>query len=263
MAQERPTWNGNGHAAYLAKSPGVRSGAERDALIRKYAPLVRQTAMRVSMRLPSSVNLDELISAGCLGLIDAVDKFDPTKETRFKTYAQFRIRGAILDELRSMDWYSRSMRKKIQDVDRAVASVEARTQQPATEDEVAGELGLPIGEYQSLLSDIHGAALLNLDAFIRDEDGDGSAARRTFTEQLKSPEDPEADVERRQMVALVEEAIKKLTEKEQVVLSLYYFEELTLREIGEVMERTESRICQIHSAAMTKLRGRMKRRCAG
>lgn len=251
MVQKYPE---NGHT----ERANTFSAAEREALIVRHADLVRHTAIRMSMRLPSSVTVDELMSAGSIGLIDAVDKFDPAKDVSFRTYAQFRIKGAILDELRSMDWYSRSMRKKIQDVERAVVAVEAREGRPAGEEEVARELGVGVGSYQDMLTDIHGAALLNLDAYIRDDEND-TRSGKTFQDQIRSDDNPEENVGKEELKGLLVQAIQSLSEKEQLVLSLYYFEDLTLKEIGEVVERTESRICQIHSAALVKLRSRLKK----
>lgn len=240
---------------------GARQGVyfsqeERDSMIEKYAYLVKYIAGRMASRLPSSVLFDELISAGSMGLIDAVDKYDPKREVTLKTYAQYRIKGAILDELRSMDWYSRSMRKKIQDIDTAVKSVESREGRPADENEVADEMGLALDKYQKMLSDIHGAALLSLDAYIRDDDND-SLSKNTFQAQMKSEDDPVASVSRKELKFELVKAIDALTQKEKLVVSLYYYDELTLKEIGAVLELTESRICQIHSMALVKLKSKV------
>ena len=137
-----------------------------------YAQLVKRIAGRMAVRIPSSVLFDELMSAGCVGLINAIDRFDPERDVNLKTYAEYRIKGAILDELRRMDWYSRSMRKKMQDIEKAVLSVESKKGRPAEDTEVAEELGLSLEEYQNTLSAIHGVALLSLDEYIKDEDND-------------------------------------------------------------------------------------------
>lgn len=233
------------------------SSEEREAMIVAHADLVRTVAQRVSQRVPRSVSLDELISAGSLGLLDAVDKFDPEKDVRFRTYAQFRIKGAILDELRSMDWYSRSLRKKVQDVEKAVSTVERDRGRPAEEKEVADTLGLSLESYQDVLTEIHGAVLLNLDATIRDVT-DGGVSARTFQDQLVGKDNPEEKLAEEDFKARLAGVIAGLSDKEQTVLSLYYFEDLTLKEVGEVMGRTESRICQIHSAALVKLRTKLR-----
>ncbi len=230
---------------------------EREEMIVKYAYLVKQIAARMAARIPASVTFDELISAGCLGLIDAVDKYDSQKKVSLKTYAQYRIKGAILDELRRMDWYSRSMRKKIQEIEKAVTEVELREGRPANENEVAGFLGIDIEKYQKMLSEIHCAALLDLDACIKDNDGE-SLTRKTFQDQMRSDDDPSENLNREQMKTILAEAIRGLSEKEQIAVSLYYYEELTLKEIGQVLNLTESRICQIHTAALIKLKARLK-----
>lgn len=230
---------------------------DREAQIVRYAYLVRLIAARMARRLPSSVAVDELISAGNLGLIDAVDKYDEGREVSLKTYAQYRIKGAILDELRHMDWYSRSMRKKIQDIEKAVKNVEVKKGSPADEGEIAGELGIDLPKYQKMLREVHGAALLNLDTYIRNSDND-SPSRRTFQDQLKSEDDPVGKVARKELKQALARAVGKLSEKEQLVISLYYHEELTLKEIGSVLDLTESRICQIHSMALIKLKTRFK-----
>ncbi len=230
---------------------------DREAMIVAYAFLVRQIASRFARRLPSSVMFDELVSAGSLGLIDAVDKFDPGKHVSLKTYAQYRIKGAILDELRSMDTYSRSMRKKIQDVSRAVKTVEDKKGGPSSDHEVAQVLGMPLESYYDMLTDIHGAAILSLDAFIRTRDNDTSSMTR-FQAGLKGEYTPADLLDREELKGVLARAVATLTEKEQLVVSLYYYEELTLKEIGEVLTLTESRICQIHTAVLIKLKARIK-----
>lgn len=230
---------------------------EREQMIVQYAYLVKHIASRVAVRLPASVIFDELISAGSLGLIDAVDKYDQSKDVSLKTYAQYRIKGAILDELRSMDWYSRSMRKKIQDIEAAVLAVESREGRPAQEQEIADELGINLEKYYKMLANIHGAALLNLDAFIRNDSD--ALSKRTFQDRMESSFDaPDEEIGKKELKEVLIKAIKRLSEKEQVVISLYYYDELTLKEIGKVLELTESRVCQIHTMALVKMRGKMK-----
>ncbi|MBU1168197.1 MAG: FliA/WhiG family RNA polymerase sigma factor [Proteobacteria bacterium] len=233
------------------------SSKEREQMIAKYAYLVKYLAGRVASRIPSSVVFDELISAGSLGLIDAVDKYDPKKNVGLKTYAQYRIKGAILDELRSMDWYSRSMRKKIQSIEKAVHSVEARERRPASDMEIAEEMDQPLENYFKMLSDIHGAALLSLDDFIKNNDGSDQSSS-TFTDGMRSDDNPSETLIQSELKDILANAIRKLTDKEQMVISLYYYDELTLKEIGNVMELTESRICQIHTMALIKLKSKIK-----
>lgn len=227
--------------------------AWRQESIVNYAYLVRYIASRFAMRLPGSVLFDELISAGSLGLIDAVDKFDPGKHVSLETYARYRIKGAILDELRSMDTYSRSMRKKIQNISRAAKIIEDEKGRPANDDEISKALGVDLETYQNMLTDIHGAAVLSLDDFIKTKKNDASSQLR-FQAGLRGDDNPEDDFYRAELKSVLAGAIKKLTKKEQIVISLYYYDELTLKEIGEVLSLTESRICQIHTAVLLKLR---------
>lgn len=223
----------------------------------EYASLVKQIAAGFARKLPSSVLFDELISAGSLGLIDAVDKFDPGKHVSLKTYAQYRIRGAILDELRSMDKYSRSMRKKIQNIAAAQKKADDEKGAPASDSEVAEKLGVDLEEYNHMLTQIHGSAILSLDAYLKTRSNDSSSKTR-FMNSLKGKETPSEQFDRAEVKSVLAEAIGKLNDKEQLVISLYYYEELTLKEIGQVLDLTESRICQIHTAILAKLQIRLK-----
>ncbi len=231
--------------------------AWRQESIVEYAYLVKHIASRFALRLPSSVLFDELMSAGSLGLIDAVDKFDPSKHVSLKTYAQYRIKGAILDELRSMDTYSRSMRKKIQDISKATKKIEDVKGRPASSVEISEELGVELETYQDMLTDIHGAAVLSLDEFIKGRKNDSFSQTR-YDANIKGEESPAEDFDRAELKQVLAETIRTLTEKEQIVVSLYYYDELTLKEIGEVLSLTESRICQIHTAVLIKLKARLE-----
>lgn len=248
-------------AQYQQTGESMSSGAfdpqTREAMIVKYAYLVKRIAGKMAARLPSSVLMDELVSAGCMGLIDAVDKFDPEKEVNLQTYAEYRIRGAILDELRNMDWYSRSMRKKIRDIEKAVAAVESREGRTADDGEVAAELGVDLDQYYKYLTDIHGTAILSLDEYIRNQDNEAVSQKR-FQDQVRSADDPSGNFAREELKRIVARAITSLSEKEQLVISLYYHDELTLNEIGKVLKLTESRICQIHTMALIKLKNKLK-----
>jgi len=238
------------------KREGKKRSAWRQDSIVEYAYLVRHIAARFAMRLPSSVLFDELMSAGSLGLIDAVDKFDPSKHVSLKTYAQYRIKGAILDELRSMDTYSRSMRKKIQDINEAVKRIEDEKGAAAVDTEVCEALGVDLGTYQKMLTDIHGAAVLSLDEFIRTKKND-TYSRTRFQAGVKAEDNPADHFDKAELKQVLARTIETLSEKEQMVVSLYYYDELTLKEIGEVLSLTESRICQIHSAVLIKLKARL------
>ncbi len=234
-----------------------RDSALREARIVEYAFLVKQIASSFARRLPSSVLFDELISAGSLGLIDAVDKFDPDKHVSLKTYAQYRIRGSILDELRSMDKYSRSVRKKIQEVAAATKKLEDIKGSPPSDEEIAAELSISIDEYNDTLTQIHGATILSMDTFLKTKNNETSSETR-FLSSLKAKDTPSEQFDREEIKSLLTDAIDKLNEKEKLVVSLYYYEELTLKEIGEVLNLTESRICQIHTTILNKLKSKLK-----
>jgi RNA polymerase sigma factor for flagellar operon FliA len=231
---------------------------EKEEFIKRYVPLVKKIAARFSMRIPPSVTLDELTSAGHLGLIDAANKFEPGRHVNFETYARFRIKGAILDELRSLDRYSRSLRQKIHAIEKAVAAVEKRKKSPADEEEVARELEISLEEYHEMLTDVHSIAFFSLDASIKNSFKPSQESKTTFQDQLKGDDNPEKNLNVVEIKKMVTKALEALSEKEKLVITLYYFEELTLKEIGEVFERTESRICQIHSGALIKLKSRLK-----
>ena len=226
---------------------------DRERRIVEHAYLVKQIAAKFAMKVPSNVMFDELVSAGSLGLIDAVDKFDPDKHVSFQTYARYRIKGAILDELRSMDTYSRTLRKKVQDVARAVKIIEDRKGSPPEDTEIAEELGIELESYHDMLTDIHGATVLSLDEFIRTKQANRASETR-FTAGIKGKENPADLFDRQELKKVFAEAVKNLSEKEQMVVSLYYYDDLTLKEIGEVLSLTESRICQIHAGIMVKMR---------
>ncbi|MCP4673413.1 MAG: FliA/WhiG family RNA polymerase sigma factor [Desulfobacula sp.] len=229
----------------------------RENSIIEYSYLVKHIAARFAMRLPSTVFFDELVSAGSLGLIDAVDKFDHSKHVTLKTYAQYRIKGAILDELRSMDPYSRSMRKKIQDITKAVKAIEERKGSAAMDEEICKELGVTLESYYDMLTSIHGASVLSLDEFIKTKKNDTYSKTR-FQASVKGEDNPAACFDKEEFKFVLAQNIKLLSKKEQLVVSLYYYDELTLKEIGEVLSLTESRICQIHTAILVKLKVKLQ-----
>lgn len=233
------------------------SQKEREEQIVKYAYLVKHIAGKMATRLPSSVLFDELVSAGCVGLIDAVDKFDPERDVNLKTYAAYRIKGSILDELRSMDWYSRSMRKKIRDIEKAVFTVESNKGGLADDNEIAEELGVELEKYHKTMAEIQATALLSLDEYLRDQEND-SYTKKTFQNRIRSKDDPSENIAREELKKIVAKAIQNLSKKEQLVISLYYHDELTLKEVGKVLGLTESRICQIHTMALIKLKAKLK-----
>jgi RNA polymerase sigma factor for flagellar operon FliA len=233
------------------------SDEEREQLILEHLPQVRLIARRIHERLPESVNLEDLISTGAVGLISAIDRFDPTLNVKLKTYAEYKIRGAILDSLRGLDWAPRQQRKRSKQIEAAITKVEQRLHRTAREEEIAAQLGLSIEEYHEWLVEIRGLNLGSLETATPDED-DG----RDLLQYISDDEDtwPSRLLERRELQNLLAEAIAKMPDTEQTVLSLYYYEELTLREISKIVHLHESRISQIKSQAILRLRSYMERR---
>jgi len=234
-----------------------RCAIEKEEYVRKYAPLIKTIAGRLAMKLPPHVDQDDLLSAGIMGLLDAIEKFDPEKGVAFKSYAEFRIRGAMLDELRAMDWVPRSVRKNAKMLEEAYEKVENRKMAPASDSEVAKELNLDLDSFYKLLEETRGVSIIN-----EEELGELMSHRHINglweMYQDKRGSDPMAHVDYLELKKVIAEAIDKLPEKEKLVVSLYYYEELTMKEIGEVMGYTESRISQLHTKAVIRLRSRIK-----
>jgi len=238
------------------KNPVVNrlEGPERDRLLLEHLPSVRYIAHRIHERLPQHVELDDLISAGVVGLIDAYNKFDHTKKVQFKSYAQFRIRGAILDSLRILDWSPRELRRKGRAVQEAVQSMTRRLRRTPTEPEIAHELNLGLNEYQLLLGQLKGLEIGSLNLEHKDDSVEDQLAYIAG-----SPEDdPLFRCLQGEMRQMLIDSIETLPEKERMVLTLYYYEELTMKEIGLTLGVVESRISQIHSAAIARLRSALE-----
>jgi RNA polymerase sigma factor for flagellar operon FliA len=226
------------------------NGTERDLLLMEHLPTVRYLARRIHERLPQHVELDDLVSAGVVGLIDAFSKFDHTKKVQFKSYAQFRIRGAILDSLRTLDWSPRELRRKGRAVEEAIRSVTQRVGRAPSEQEIAREMELSLAEYQLLLGDLKGLEIGSLHIERSEDSGDEELAYIPG-----SPEDdPLFRCLKGEMKQRLADAIDELPEKERMVLTLYYYEELTMKEIGLTLGVVESRVSQIHSSAVLRLR---------
>jgi len=225
----------------------------REELILKYAPLVKQIAERIAVRLPPNISKDELIGPGVLGLFDAIDKFDSKRGIKFRTYANLRIKGAILDELRKMDWISRSVRRNINRIEDAIRALELKLGRDPKDDEIAEEMGLDMDSYYRMISRSHGANLLSLDQLVLD----GGATLKIANQGSDQPS-PIDELKVKEIKLIIFKALSTLSKKEQIVMSLYYYDELTLKEIARVLSLTESRISQIHSKAIIRLRIKLK-----
>ncbi len=228
----------------------------REAFIKQYAPLVKYVAGKVAANMPQSVDFDDLVGFGVFGLIDAIDKFDPDKNVKFKTYAVTRIRGAIFDELRSIDWVPRSVRQKSREMEEAIATLEAKLGRPANDSEIAQSMGLNEAEFSKTMMKISGTSILSLnDVWYSADDSD----KISIGDSIESPMslNPDAVMEREEIKRVIVQSIQELPEKEKKVLVLYYYEDLTLKEIGKVLEVTESRVSQLHTKAILRLRAKL------
>jgi len=236
---------------------GIFDPAVRDKLIQEYGSKIKYMAYRLSYRLQPDIGIDDLISAGIIGLMDAMDKYDSGKETLFKTYAEFRIRGAMLDEIRAMDWIPRSVKEKASLLYRTIAQLEKRRGRPPTEEEMAGELKMPMTEYQEFLAQAHASAMISIEDLGFNQNND-----RDILECIEQPEkrDPLTLLLSKDTRKILVRAIENLPEKECKVVSLYYYNELTMKEIGKILEVTESRVSQLHTQAMFRLKGKLQER---
>ena len=227
----------------------------REQLILEHLPQVKLIARRIHERLPVSVSLDDLISTGILGLIAAIDRYDPAHDVKLKTYAEYKIRGAILDSLRELDWAPRQQRKRAKLIESAIAVLEQRLQHSPTEDEIANHLNLSMEEYQDWLSDARGLTLGSLENSGTEEEGRDLLRYVSDTEESW----PSYLFERSELERLLARSIDRMPHIEKTVLSLYYYEELTLREIAQVVDLHESRISQLKSQAILRLRSQMQK----
>ncbi len=233
--------------------------AQADQLVRQHAPLVRRIAYHLMGRLPPSVDVGDLVQAGMMGLLEAARNFATDRSASFETYAGIRIRGAMLDELRRTDWTPRSVHRKAREVAEVVRKIENETGADAEGAEVMRRLGMSVEEYHQVLADVAGARLLSLTAPDDGDGGEGSALDIVDQTTLS----PQERIERSGMRAALVKAVATLPEREQLVMSLYYEQELNLKEIGLVLGVTESRVCQIHGQALIRLRARMGAWCDG
>ena len=231
------------------KSPEIR-----EKIILEYAPLVKVVAGRLSMYLGYNVEYEDLVSYGIFGLIDAIDKFDCLKDVKFETYASLRIRGAILDQIRKMDWIPRTIRQKQKRIDSAIKEIEAKHGRSATDEEIAEILGITDEEYLEWQSQMKITNVVSLNEFLEQGSEVPNEASNTRSAAFDSPEEI---LERDELKKMLTQALELLTEKERKVIVLYYYEDLTLKEISNILEVSESRISQLHTRALQKMRGKL------
>jgi RNA polymerase sigma factor for flagellar operon FliA len=235
-----------------------RTGAKelRDRLIVMYSPLVKYVAGRLGSGLPAHVDEGDLVSYGLLGLIGAIERYDPDRDIKFETYAIARIRGSIIDELRALDWVPRSVRSRAREIERAIAALEARLGRAPTDEEIASRVGITVEELEESLTDIARSSIAALDE-LWSVSGEGDQV--SLLDTLEDPDSvrPADALDETELREILGDAISRLPEREKLVITLYYYEELTLREIGEVLGVTESRISQLHTKAILRLKARL------
>jgi RNA polymerase sigma factor for flagellar operon FliA len=249
----------NGNSSALLKKykeePSKLTPQQKDKLIMEYAPLIKFIAQKIAVRLPANIELDDLISSGVIGLMDAIEKYDPSRDNKFKTYAEFRIRGSILDELRAQDWVPRSVRDKAKMLDRALIELEASLGRSATDDEVAQRLGCSLDDFHDLLNQVKPVSVLSID----DAATFSNVDKKSILNLLESCKlsNPFNQLNLKSVKDIVATAIEELPERQRLVLSLYYYEDLNLKEIGRVLRVTESRVSQLHAQAISRLRAKL------
>ena len=243
-------------ARVLTKSEAGNFVLSEDVLLKEYLPLIQRLAYRLVSRLPDSVEVDDLINSGVLGLLDAVGKFEPDRNIQFKTYAEFRIRGAMLDDLRSQDWASRGLRQDCNQLESAYASLEHKLGRSAEDHEVAEVLGLSLEDFYKLLGRARGISLVNYED-LADSESDAPRSPLEMITLIES-DDPFVLCQDREQQEHLAAAIGELKERDRIVLQLYYFEELNLKEVGMVLEVSESRVCQMRTQAIVRLRNKIK-----
>ncbi len=230
-----------------------KSSETREKLIIEYAPLVKLVAGRLSMYLGYNVEYEDLVSYGVFGLIDAIDKFDPQKEVKFETYASLRIRGTILDQIRKMDWIPRTIRQRQKQIDNAMREIEAEKGSSASDEEIAGKLGISGDEYIEWQGQMKVNSLVSLNEYL-DQGGPEIASG---SEESSYYDIPEEAIEKEELKVKLKEALAELTEKEEKVVLLYYYEDMTLKEISRVLDVSESRVSQLHTRALQKMKGKL------
>jgi len=243
-----------GRKKLLEEYARTKSPEAREKLILEYAPLVKVVAGRLSMYLGYNVEYEDLVSYGIFGLIDAIDKFDCFKEVKFETYASLRIRGAILDQIRKMDWIPRTIRQKQKKIESVIREIEQSTGRIASDEEIAEQLGITADEYLGWQSQMKITGLVSLNEYMEQGSDVAQDYGRHTTSRFETPEER---VEKEELTKVLGEVMALLTEKEQKVITLYYYEELTLKEISNILEVSESRVSQLHTRALQKMKTKM------
>jgi RNA polymerase sigma factor FliA len=229
----------------------------RERLILTYAPLVKYVAGRVGSGLPSHVDESDLVQYGLLGLIGAIERYDPDRDVKFETYAIARIKGSIIDELRALDWVPRSVRSRARDIERAIGELERKLHRAPTDEEIAEKLGMSTDDLDESLSEIGRSSIAALDELWTISSGGGDQVALIDTIEDTTGPEPQTELAQTELKEALGEAIARLPEREKLVVTLYYYEELTLREIGEVLGVTESRVSQLHTKAVLRLKARL------
>ena len=243
------------------EEPSKVSAKQKDTLIMEYAPLIKFIAQKIAVRLPSHIELDDLISSGVIGLMDAIEKYDPSRDNKFKTYAEFRIRGAILDELRAQDWVPRSVRDKAKMLDRTIVELEAQLGRSVADEEIAVKLCITMEEFYELVNQVRPVSVLSIDETSTFSNVD----KMSILNLLESCKinNPLNQLKLKSIKGIVTKAIEDLPERQRLVLSLYYYEDLNLKEIGKILRVTESRVSQLHAQAISRLRAKLSQHFEG
>ncbi|MBN8537561.1 MAG: FliA/WhiG family RNA polymerase sigma factor [Deltaproteobacteria bacterium] len=237
------------------EDPKKLTQKQKDSLIKEYAPLIKFIAQKIAVRLPANIELDDLISAGVIGLMDAIDKYDPSRDNKFKTYAEFRVRGAILDELRSQDWVPRSIRDKSKVLDKTIAMLEQELRRTPTDEEICKTLNITVEEFHDLVNQVRPVSLLSID----DAQTFSNTDKKSILNLLEGSKlaNPYNQLNIKKVKDIVAGAIEELPDRQRLVLSLYYYEDLNLKEIGQVLRVTESRVSQLHAQAVIRLKAKL------
>ncbi len=234
---------------------------EKERIIKDLLPYIKYTAYRIAWRLPPQLTVDDLVSVGIIGLLDAIDRYDPSRQANLKTYAEYRIKGSMLDELRAAEWTPKHLQKKINTIKATYSSLEQKLGRPPSEEEVAEELDIDLDELFKLLNNANASISISLDEIESrvDRNGNGDYNIHDHIRDDKS-DDPLTELEKADSRKHLKKAITRLPEREQMILSLYYWEELTFREIGQILQISESRVSQLHSQALIRIRGHVQER---